>query len=1117
MFLSLNCARAAFFYCEVDGSSLCFQCNMIVHVGGKRIHERYLVLRQRIEFPGDKPGHMEDPTENRRGENQQLKLMMGKNQQNHGVPESATNANVNGHANMKTNMMDLNMQPHQIHEQASNNQRSNALLESPTGTGKTLCLLCATLAWRKNLGDFSTRAGERRGHNAGVELSNEPLSQSESSNIPPIIYTSRTHSQLRQVIQELKRTNYRPKMVVLGSREQLCIHEEVSLLHGRTQTNACHSLCRKRKKRYCRHFPRVTEFMKENPSIGDQPIDIEDLVNIGKSCGACPYYMSRELHKVADIVFAPYNYLIDRGNRKSLSIRWNNSILIFDEAHNLESLCADAASFDLPSGILTTCISEAKNCIDLSIARREISNDKSCNPDNFAILRALLLKLEKRIAEIPIESKELGFTKPGPYIYELLADLNVTHKTATKLINIIEEATLLLEEDANATDSGGPHKVKGTVCRLESMGDILGIIFRDGGRAHAEYYRFHVQEVEASATAAFKGRVSRTLSWWCFNPGIAMEEFSKLGVGSIILTSGTLSPLDSFAQEFKLEFPVRLENPHVISANQIWAGVVPAGPSGYSFNSSYRSRDSIEYKLELGNAIVNFARIVPDGLLVFFPSYYLLDQCIGCWKNMNHTNSTNSSTIWERICKHKLPVVEPRQSSLFPLSIDDYMTKLKDSSTSGAVFFAVCRGKVSEGLDFADHAGRAVVITGMPYATMTDPKVRLKREYLDQHTQSQLMGCKVLTGEEWYGQQTLRAVNQAVGRVIRHRHDYGAIIFCDERFAHPSRQSQISLWIQPHIKCYSKFGDVVFTLTRFFRDGVTRGPTKLELTRSEDHGNVNTLKTPQSMDKLHLENFLAPLVRGKSFSNWGGLLPANRSSLTSNKQIQSLTWKHSSDLLCNEKKLLIPGRKSKHNINHLIDLTCNSSADEETSKELIMPCSSKKPRIELDPLQHIGNSDEPSYIVSEAQLSNAPTINDSVKHEKSHVNDYRSFENAQVGSAVLLGNEMIEQRKRTEFLNQKNKVVLLSPAPCDEERRGSDFLIQVKEKLNDVEYKEFVGFMKALKSKAMQIGQVLQCIVGLFSSPDRIPLLQRFKDYIPAKYRSLYEQYLRRSDDEVDI
>lgn len=54
---------------------------------------------------------------------------------------------------------------------------------------------------------------------------------------------------------------------------------------------------------------------------------------------------------------------------------------------------------------------------------------------------------------------------------------------------------------------------------------------------------------------------------------------------------------------FLREFPVRLENPHVITPNQIWAGVVPAGPSCCSFNSSYRSRDSIEYKQELGNAI----------------------------------------------------------------------------------------------------------------------------------------------------------------------------------------------------------------------------------------------------------------------------------------------------------------------------------------------------------------------------------------------------------------------------------------------------------------------------------------------------------------------------------
>lgn len=60
-----------------------------------------------------------------------------------------------------------------------------------------------------------------------------------------------------------------------------------------------------------------------------------------------------------------------------------------------ESLCADAASFDLPSSLLTACISEAKNCIDLSVARRDTSNDKSCSPDDFAILRGISEHLPK--------------------------------------------------------------------------------------------------------------------------------------------------------------------------------------------------------------------------------------------------------------------------------------------------------------------------------------------------------------------------------------------------------------------------------------------------------------------------------------------------------------------------------------------------------------------------------------------------------------------------------------------------------------------------------------------------------------------------------------------------
>ena len=45
---------------------------------------------------------------------------------------------------------------------------------------------------------------------------------------------------------------------------------------------------------------------------------------------------------------------------------------------------------------------------------------------------------------------------------------------------------------------------------------------------------------------------------------------------------------------------------------------------------------------------------------------------------------------------------------------------------------AVCRGKVAEGLDFADENGRAVLITGLPYPPLKDPRVELKRAFLDE-------------------------------------------------------------------------------------------------------------------------------------------------------------------------------------------------------------------------------------------------------------------------------------------------------------------------------------------------------------------------------------------------
>ena len=59
-----------------------------------------------------------------------------------------------------------------------------------------------------------------------------------------------------------------------------------------------------------------------------------------------------------------------------------------------------------------------------------------------------------------------------------------------------------------------------------------------------------------------------TLSYWCFEAGVAMRALAALRVRSVLLTSGTLSPLAGFAQELALPFPLTLENPHVIAPSQ---------------------------------------------------------------------------------------------------------------------------------------------------------------------------------------------------------------------------------------------------------------------------------------------------------------------------------------------------------------------------------------------------------------------------------------------------------------------------------------------------------------------------------------------------------------------
>jgi chromosome transmission fidelity protein 1 len=288
------------------------------------------------------------------------------------------------------------------------------------------------------------------------------------------------------------------------------------------------------------------------------------------------------------------------------------------------------------------------------------------------------------------------------------------------------------------------------------------------------------------------------LSYLLLSPTHAFSSIAS-SARAVILAGGTMSPFEDYkAHLFPTHLPetiTTLSCGHVIPAANLCVWTLASSRAGQSvgdndlFDFSFQRRSDKSIIRRLGLAIINICSVVPDGVVVFFPSYGYLDEVVSGWQAPD-----NPASIWERL-QNKKAVFRDGKSG----SSDEILAEYTAAVLSGgraALLLSVVGGKMSEGINFSDRLGRCVVVVGLPYPNIASPEWKARLEYIESsHSPGEPAAAKQ-AARDFYENACMRAVNQSIGRAIRHRADYAAIVLADRRFATSRIRGKLPRWIR---------------------------------------------------------------------------------------------------------------------------------------------------------------------------------------------------------------------------------------------------------------------------------------------------------------------------------
>lgn len=656
-----------------------------------------------------------------------------------------------------------------LEDYESDDHRAPRSVAEPHYSAKTSKLL-------DKLGLLPTKSDERQ--------SDEDLEELK------IFICSRTHSQLSQFVGELRRVRLPPglpyegpdvvmddqveelRQISLGSRKTLCINSEVTKLGSQTAINErCLELQQSSTpmEHKCPFIPKpqnqdLVLNLKDHALATIR--DIEDLAGVGKRIGICPYYASRSAIGAAEVVTLPYSLLLQKSSRQALGISLKGHVVIIDEAHNL----MDAVEATYSSQISERQLQYAKSSMITYLQKFR----NRLKGSNRAYVTQIVRVIDSLLTSIHALSGDGGTIQLG----SLLAGKGVDQINVSKLVRYISESKIA-------------RKVEGYISHLKSVPSSAAGDMTKTSSVETPTLTLTQNFLIALMNPSKEGRFiwsrdsdSITLRYLLLDPSEHFRDVVE-SARAVILAGGTMSPMEDYVRQL---FPYistvkTLSCGHIIPPSNLIVRAVSDDKDG-PLHFNYKTRANTHLMKRLGAALLAFLHRVKGGAVVFFTSYAYLDQIRRQWEQ--------DGTLAQ------LGRVRPFFFDSRDRPAEETFAAYSNTvhhHTRGALLLSVIGGKLSEGINFTDDLGRCVVVVGLPYPNLETPEWRAKLEYLENKA-AERGETKGRSSREHAENFCMRAVNQAIGRAIRHKGDWASILLVDGRYADGRIQAKLPRWIR---------------------------------------------------------------------------------------------------------------------------------------------------------------------------------------------------------------------------------------------------------------------------------------------------------------------------------